>query len=160
MSDDTVPGRPRAVKIGIAAAIVLAGLYLAAIPFNPLYIIPALVLLAAAFGLRNGSRWSGYGGALYLAARWAGDLATILRFGAPSALWVSVVFATALIGGVAYLLFRAGRALPGIDRRWSRRGWIALSTVAIITSRCVFWFSAMGLGAAGAVLFTVAYLAI
>jgi len=111
---------------------VLAGLYLAAIPFNPLYIIPALVLLAAAFGLRNGSRWSGYGGALYLAARWAGDLATILRFGAPSALWVSVVFATALIGGVAYLLFRAGRALPGIDRRWSRRGWIALSTVAFL----------------------------
>ena len=36
---------------------------------------------------------------------------------------------------------------------------IALSTVAIITSRRAFWFSAMGLGAAGAVLFAVAYLA-
>jgi len=35
---------------------------------------------------------------------------------------------------------------------------IALSTVAIITSRRTFWFSAMGLGAAGAVLFAVAYL--
>lgn len=35
---------------------------------------------------------------------------------------------------------------------------IALSTVAIITSRRAFWVSAMGLGAAGAVLFAVAYL--
>jgi hypothetical protein len=36
---------------------------------------------------------------------------------------------------------------------------IALSTVAIITSRRTFWFSAMGLGAVGATLFVVAYLA-
>ena len=35
---------------------------------------------------------------------------------------------------------------------------IALSTVAIITSRRAFWFSAIGLGAAGALLFAVAYL--
>jgi hypothetical protein len=37
---------------------------------------------------------------------------------------------------------------------------IALSTMAIITSRRAFWFSAMGLGAAGAILFAIAYLAI
>ena len=37
---------------------------------------------------------------------------------------------------------------------------IALSTVAIITTRRTFWFSAMGLGAVGAVLFALAYLAI
>jgi hypothetical protein len=35
---------------------------------------------------------------------------------------------------------------------------IALSTVAIITRRRTFWFSAMGLGAIGAVLFAVAFL--
>lgn len=35
---------------------------------------------------------------------------------------------------------------------------IALSTVAIITARRTFWFSAMGLGAVGAALFAVAYL--
>ena len=35
---------------------------------------------------------------------------------------------------------------------------IALSTVAIITSRRAFWFSAMGLGAFGAALFVFAYL--
>ncbi len=35
---------------------------------------------------------------------------------------------------------------------------IALSTVAIITARRVFWLSAIGLGAVGATLFAVAYL--
>ncbi|MDB5735425.1 MAG: hypothetical protein JWN16_2062 [Alphaproteobacteria bacterium] len=35
---------------------------------------------------------------------------------------------------------------------------IALSTVAIITSRRTFWFSAMGLGAVGAALFALAYI--
>jgi hypothetical protein len=35
---------------------------------------------------------------------------------------------------------------------------IALSTMAIITSRRPFWFSAIGLGCAGALLFAVAYL--
>lgn len=34
---------------------------------------------------------------------------------------------------------------------------IALSTVAIITSRRVFWYSAMGLGSVGVLLFAVAY---
>ena len=37
---------------------------------------------------------------------------------------------------------------------------IALSTVAIITSKRAFWFSAIGLGGTGAVLFAFAYLAI
>src|SRR5581483_3198315 len=37
---------------------------------------------------------------------------------------------------------------------------IALSTVAIITSRRAFWFSALGLGCVGAVLFAFAYAAI
>ncbi len=37
---------------------------------------------------------------------------------------------------------------------------IALSTVAIITSRRAFWFSAVGLGCVGAALFAFAYLAI
>ncbi len=35
---------------------------------------------------------------------------------------------------------------------------IALSTVAIITTRRTFWFSAIGLGLVGAVLFALAYL--
>jgi len=37
---------------------------------------------------------------------------------------------------------------------------IALSTVAIITTRRPFWFAAMGLGATGTALFAIAYLAV
>jgi len=37
---------------------------------------------------------------------------------------------------------------------------IALSTVAIITSRKAFWFSAVGLGCVGAILFAFAYMGI
>src|ERR1035438_5037980 len=99
----TVPGRPRAVNIGIAAAIVIACFFLAAIPLSPLNIIPALVFLATALGLRNGNAWSGYGGALFSAARW-----------------------------VVCLLFRAGRALSANGRTRSRWGWIALATVAFL----------------------------
>jgi hydrogenase/urease accessory protein HupE len=63
MNAETNPGRPRAVEVGIAAALVLAGLYLAAIPLSPFRAFPALVLLVAALGLRHGHAWAGYGGA-------------------------------------------------------------------------------------------------
>ena len=128
----TVPGRPRAVKIGIAAAIVVACLFLAAIPLSPLNIIAALVFLATALGLRNGNAWSGYGGALFSAARWVGVLAAMARFGAAGQSWATLALLTALIGLVVYLLFRAGRALSANGRTRSRWGWIALATVAFL----------------------------
>ena len=131
----TVPGRPRAVKIGIAAAIVVACLFLAAIPLSPLNIIAALVFLATALGLRNGNAWSGYGGALFSAARWVGVLAAMARFGAAGQSWATLALLTALIGLVAYLLFRAGRALSANGRTRSRWGWIALATVAFLAPR-------------------------
>jgi signal peptidase I len=135
MITDAVPGRPRAVKIGIAAAVVLAGLYLAAIPWNPLRIVPALVLLGAAIGLRNGHAWSGYGGALFLAARWAGGLVAMARFDAAGAAWAAAAVATALIGGVAYLLFRAGRVLAENGRSGSKWGWIGLAAVFFLAAQ-------------------------
>jgi len=133
MSDDTVPGRPRAVKIGIATAIVLAGLSLAAIPWSPLNIIFVPVFLAITLGLRNGNAWSGYGGALFLAARMVGELAGMARFGfATAAPWTGVALGAALVGLVAYLLFRAGRALSENGRTRFRWGWIALATVTVL----------------------------
>lgn len=61
------------------------------------------------------------------------------------------------------------RALADSARHEERHHWltgaatlveigIALSTVAIITRRRTFWFAALGLGAAGAALFALAYL--
>ena len=70
---DTLPARPKAVNTGMVEAFVLAGLCLVAIPLAPPSIIPCAVFLAIAFGLRRGYAWSGYGGALFLAARWAAE---------------------------------------------------------------------------------------
>ena len=43
-----------------------------------------------------------------------------------------MIVATALIGGVAYLFFRAARGLSGNGRSISRWGWIALATVTFL----------------------------
>jgi hypothetical protein len=134
-------GRPGAVKIGIAAALVLAGLYLAALPWGPLRIVPALVLMGAALGLRNGHAWSGYGGALFLAARWAGDVVAMTRFEPTSKTWAWVAIVAAPVGLVAYLLFRAGRALPETARGRSRWGWIVLATLVFLVPQALraYW---------------------
>jgi signal peptidase I len=105
---DTVTGRPRAVDFGIAVALVLAGLYLVAIPWSPLNIIFCAVFVAIMLGLRNRNAWSGYGGALFFSAGWVGGPVAMERFGAAGTAWVSVVLAT----------------FP-----W---GWIALATVTLL----------------------------
>jgi signal peptidase I len=130
-----VPSRPRAVTIGIAVATVLAGLYLVAIPWNPLNLLPALVLLGASFGLLKGSAWSGYGAAVFLAARLAGGLLEMARLGATGTAWASAVLVTALIGWAAYLLFRAGRALAQNGLTGSGWAWIALAAVAFLATQ-------------------------
>ena len=132
---DAVPERPGAVKLGIAIAIVLACLYLVGIPLSPLNAILALVFLTAALGLRKGNAWSGYGAALFLAARWASGMAAMARFGTESATWAGVAVVTVLIGGVVYLFFRAGRALSGSARTGSGWGWIALAVVTVLAGQ-------------------------
>jgi signal peptidase I len=120
------------VKIGIVTAIVLAFLYLAAIPWTPLDILPAAVFLAVVLGLRNGSAWSGYGGALFQAARWTGEVVGMARFGAVAVPWASVALATLLIGWVIYLLFRAGRAQPAQQPGISRFVWVGLAAYTFL----------------------------
>ena len=129
---DTPPGRPAAVKTAIAESFVLAGLCLVAIPLAPPSIIPCAVFLAVALGLRHGNAWSGFGGALYLAAQCAADLAGLARFGAAGAPRVSVILAIAFIAALAFPLFLAGRALFGNGRTRFRWGWIALATVTLL----------------------------
>jgi signal peptidase I len=136
MTNNTMPHRPAAVHLGIAAALVLAALYLAAIPWSPLRIVPALVLLGAALGLRKGHAWSGYGGALFLAERFAGGLVSMARFGAAGAAWGAAAFVAAVVGAVAYLLFRAGRTLSESGQSRSKWAWIALAAAAFMASQC------------------------
>jgi len=60
---------PNGAKFGFAAALLLAAFYLLAALWSPVVALPpALVFLVAAFGIRKGSAWSGYGGALFLGA--------------------------------------------------------------------------------------------
>jgi signal peptidase I len=118
--------------LGIAAALVLAGLYLAAIPLSPVRAFPALVLLVAAIGLRNGHAWAGYGGALFLLARCAGDVLAMARFDTQGARWVGAAIVAALVFTVANLLFRAGRELSANGRSRSKWAWIALAAVAFL----------------------------
>jgi signal peptidase I len=130
---DTLPARPKAVNTGMVEAFVLAGLCLVAIPLAPPSIIPCAVFLAIAFGLRRGYAWSGYGGALFLAARWAADSAGMARFGAVSALWwVSLILATVFTAAIAYPFFLAGRALSRNGQRSSPWGWIALAALTLL----------------------------
>src|ERR1022692_3049919 len=79
--------------------------------------------------------WRPFRGALFLAARWAGVLAAMARFGAAGQSWATLALLSALIGLVVYLLFRAGRALSANGRTRSRWGWIALATVAFLAPR-------------------------
>jgi signal peptidase I len=127
----TQAGRPPAVNTAIAEAFVLAGLCLAAIPMAPPSIIPCAVFLAAALGLRHGNAWSGYGSALFLAARCVADLAGLARFGAAGAPWPSAILAIAFVAAIALPLFLAGRALSGNGRTRFRWGWIALAAVTL-----------------------------
>lgn len=129
---DNAPERPAAVKVGIATAVLLACLYLAGIPFSPSNLIPALILVAVAAGLWHGNAWSGFGGGLFLVANWMATLIGMARFGTPDTSWISVAAATALIFGIAYLLIRAGRALPESIPSRSRWLWIALAGVAFL----------------------------
>ena len=137
MDDDTVPGRPTAVKIGIATAIVLGSLCLAAIPFSPFNVIFTLVFLAVVLGLFRGSAWSGYGGALFIVARWVGELLALQRFGAPSVPWTSWAVATALVGCVALLLYRAGKALRANAPSGSQWVWIALAALTFLVPQAL-----------------------
>jgi signal peptidase I len=135
MLADTMTHRPAAVRVGIAAALVLAALYLAAIPWSPLRIVPALVLLGAALGLRKGHAWSGYGGALFLAARFAGGLVSLARIDAAGAAWGAAALVAAVIGAVAYLLFRAAGTLSESGPSKSKWAWIALAIAAFLASQ-------------------------
>jgi len=120
--------RPAAVRIGLAAAILPAALYLVAVLFNPVTsLLPAIAFVCAAVGIWKGKAWSAYGCALFLLALAAGAMVGELRtWGhlAPGLLW-SAGFAAALAG----LLIAAGRALGDGGRP---AAWIAVSAATLL----------------------------
>src|SRR5580658_4348415 len=120
--DKKVRGRPIFAKVGIAVAIFLCFTELGTSPWRPSGIPSAVVFFAVAIGLLKRNRWSGYGGALFLAAEYVGSMVEFARFGWPT--WLSLAGPVALHGSLAYLLFRAGRALSGNGVRIFKWLWI------------------------------------
>ena len=122
------------VRWGVAAAVLLVVLAAISAWWNPVTALPHLLVFSAvALGLRRGRPWSGFGGALFLAASIASIVLALWRSG-QLATFAPSVFITALLYAVpATLLFRAGRALQQTNPavRLSPLRWLVLAAIMV-----------------------------
>ncbi len=102
----------KAVRWGVAAAVLMVALAVASAVWNPVTALPHLLVFSAvAVGLRRGKAWSGFGGALFLCASIVGVALSLLLSGQLAVYGTSLLVAAAVYAIPAALLFRAGRAL-------------------------------------------------
>ena len=124
----------RQVRWGVAAAVLLVVLAAISAWWNPVTALPHLLVFSAvAIGLHRGRPWSGFGGALFLAASIASIAFALWRSGQLSTFAASV-FVTALLYAVpATLLFRAGRALQQTNTTVHAPPlrWLALAAIMV-----------------------------
>ena len=114
MPTEDVSPRPMPAKFGFATALILAGFYRLATLWNPvIFLPPAIVFPVAAFGIRKGIAWSGYGGALFLDALVGGLIVGTARFPNPGVTWGALAFILVLAACAGFLLVWAGRSLAG-----------------------------------------------
>ncbi len=122
------------VRWGVASAVLLVVLAAISAWWNLVTALPHLLVFSAvALGLRRGRPWSGFGGALFLAASIASITFALWRSG-QLATFAPSVFVTALLYAVpATLLFRAGRALQQTNPavRSSPLRWLVLAAIMI-----------------------------
>ena len=124
---------PNGAKFGFAAALLLAAFYLLAALWSPVVALPpALVFLVAAFGIRKGSAWSGYGGALFICAQAGGLIVGTVRFPNPLVPWGAFAFMLVVEACAGFLLFWAGRSLAGRQPSRSRPAWITLGAATFL----------------------------
>lgn len=125
---ETAPRRSVAITVGLATALILAGLSLTAGLWNPPAGLPlAAIFLAVAYGIHKRHPWSAYGGALLLAA--AAVRIAISATGAPLA---SVSLASGILVLSALALFVAARRMPAEPANASRAAWIALAAAVFL----------------------------
>ncbi|MFN7921383.1 MAG: signal peptidase I [Bryobacteraceae bacterium] len=124
--------KPRILTVAIWTAAIACGFWTLGVLFNPVSgLLCSLVFLAAAIGLAKGSRWAGHGCALFLGANAVGLIAAGIQEGGLRLVEISVI--AVLIGGFAFLLFRAGDAAPNPSPTFAP-AWIGLAVLAT-----VFW---------------------
>lgn len=124
--------RPVAVRFGIAAAAILTGLYAVGALWRPIpNVFVAAVFLCALAGLIRGSRWAGFGSALFLLAGAAGIAWTATHIPGPLNRPLNLAVVVAMALSFATLLFLAGRALPPNAARRSASLWLIVSIATL-----------------------------
>jgi signal peptidase I len=121
-------------KFGFATALILAGFYRLATLWNPvIFLPPAIVFPVAAFGIRKGIAWSGYGGALFLDALVGGLIVGTARFPNPGVTWGALAFILVLAACAGFLLVWLGVPSPGRQSSSSKPAWIALAAATLLS---------------------------
>ncbi|SPE37169.1 Signal peptidase I [Candidatus Sulfopaludibacter sp. SbA3] len=129
----TPASAPRAIAVGAGVAFALCGLLLAAALWNPTACLPfALLFLVVALGIRHRIAWRAFGGALLLAAAAGTGTVSLLRNRAAGIPWVSLAVAWLFVAALAWLLYRAGRAMRDAARSGSPAAWISLACLVFV----------------------------
>jgi hypothetical protein len=120
------------IGVGFGVALTLGGLLLAAALWNPGCLPFAVLFLLVAFGIRRRKLWSAFGGALLIAA----IAATATRHSSAqpdhrSSLGGLTVGWLVLLT-LAWLLYRAGRAMRGSAPVGSRAAWVSLAVAVFL----------------------------
>lgn len=120
------------IGVSFGVAITLGGLLLAGTLRNPGCLPFASMFLVAAFGIRRHKLWSAFGGALLIAASVATATITLLRNRTIEVPWASLAIVWLILLTLAWLLYRAGRAMRGSGPVGSRAAWISLAAVVFL----------------------------
>jgi signal peptidase I len=128
-----VPGRSLAISLGLATALLLGGVCLAAGLWNPTAGLPlAAIFLAAAYGIHKRHSWSAYGPALLLAALVAASVSSVARSGGTAIPAMGIVVDLVILGAAMFTLYRAGTRMPSGSAPGSRNAWIALAVLIFV----------------------------
>lgn len=121
------------IDVGFGVALSIGGLLLVAALWNPAGCLPlALLFLFVALGIRHHVAWRAFGGALLLAAIAASGTVTFLRNRTIEVPWASLVAGWLFLLGLAWLLYRAGRAMRETVGRGSPAAWIGVASLVFL----------------------------
>ncbi len=128
-----VPRRSLAITLGLATALLLGGVCLAAGLWNPTAGLPlAALFLISAYGIHKRHSWSAYGGALLLAALAAASFTLLARADGPAIPVAGIVLDLVILGAAIFALYRAGARMPTGSTPGSRSAWIALAVLTFV----------------------------
>uniref|UniRef100_Q029W1 Signal peptidase I n=1 Tax=Solibacter usitatus (strain Ellin6076) TaxID=234267 RepID=Q029W1_SOLUE len=130
---EPAPQRSIAIALGVATALLLGGVCLAAGLWNPTAGLPlAGIFLISAYGIYHHHSWSAYGAALLLAALAAASFTLLARAGGPAIPAAGIVLDLVILGAAIFALYRAGARMPVGSAPGPRSAWIALAVLTFV----------------------------